>query len=91
MTPHDPDDPHDFGDPVEALIVQAEEALDTALDTLSPRQRQVVELRFFAGLAEAEIAEVSGVSVRTVRREWVQARAWLYKAMYSDKQPDQPS
>ena len=80
-------------DGVEARSFDTDEllALDTALDTLSPRQRQVVELRFFAGLAEVEIAEVSGVSVRTVRREWVQARAWLYKAMYSDKQPDQPS
>ena len=56
----------------EALI-----ALDDALDRLHPRQRQVVECRFFAGLDDAEIAEALGVTTRTVRRDWVKARAWL--------------
>ena len=80
-------------DGVEARSFDSDEllALDSALDTLSPRQRQIVELRFFAGLSEAEIAETTGVSVRTVRREWVQARAWLYKAMYADRKRDAPS
>jgi RNA polymerase sigma-70 factor (ECF subfamily) len=57
-------------------------ALDQALDRLTqrdPRQSQIVELRFFAGLTEEEAAEVLGVSVRTVKREWNVARAWLYK------------
>jgi RNA polymerase sigma factor (TIGR02999 family) len=57
-------------------------ALDEALEQLDPRQRQVVEFRFFAGMEEKEIADVLGVSDRTVRREWVKARAWLYRAMY---------
>jgi len=57
-------------------------ALDAALEKLDPRQRQVVEFRFFAGMEEKEIAEVLGVSDRTVRREWVKARAWLYRALY---------
>jgi RNA polymerase sigma factor (TIGR02999 family) len=57
-------------------------ALDEALEQLEPRQRQVVEFRFFAGMEEKEIAEVLGVSDRTVRREWVKARAWLYRHMY---------
>ena len=52
-------------------------ALDDALDRLDPRQRQVVECRFFAGLDDAEIAEALGVTTRTVRRDWVKARAWL--------------
>jgi len=52
-------------------------ALDDALDRLDPRQRQVVECRFFAGLDDPEIAEALGVTTRTVRRDWVKARAWL--------------
>jgi RNA polymerase sigma-70 factor, ECF subfamily len=57
-------------------------ALDAALETLEPRQRQVVECRFFAGMEEEEIATALGVSARTVRREWVKARAWLNRALY---------
>jgi len=55
--------------------------LNYALDELDPRQRQVVECRFFAGLEEREIAEALGVTERTVRRDWVKARAWLYRAL----------
>ena len=57
-------------------------ALNDALDALEPRQRQIVECRFFGGMAEEEIAESLGVSARTVRRDWVKARAWLYRALY---------
>ena len=46
------------------------------------RQCQVVEMRFFAGMSEDEIAEVLGVSARTINREWRLARAWLYKEVY---------
>lgn len=56
-------------------------ALDDALDHLSrmrPRQSQVVEMRYFAGLTEEEIASVLGVTARTVNRDWQMARAWLY-------------
>lgn len=60
-------------------------ALDAALDQLDERQRQVVEYRFFAGLEEKEIATMLGVTDRTVRRDWVKARAWLYRAMYPDR------
>jgi RNA polymerase sigma factor (sigma-70 family) len=67
-------------DPAELL------ALDAALAELDPRQRQIVEYRFFGGLEEREIAAVLGVSDRTVRREWVKARAWLYRRLY-----DRPS
>jgi RNA polymerase sigma-70 factor, ECF subfamily len=57
-------------------------ALDDVLGQLEPRQRQVVELRFFGGLEEKDIAEALGVSERTIRRDWVKARAWLYRALY---------
>jgi len=56
--------------------------LDRALEELDERQRRVVELRFFAGLEETEVAHVLGVTPRTVRRDWVKARAWLYAALY---------
>ena len=60
-------------------------ALDDALARLDPRQRQIVECRFFAGMDDAEIATALGVSDRTVRREWVKARAWLNRAMYGSE------
>jgi RNA polymerase sigma factor (TIGR02999 family) len=56
-------------------------ALNEAVEALEPRQRQIVEARFFGGLEETEIAAMLGVSERTVRREWVKARAWLFRAM----------
>ena len=55
-------------------------ALDEALDRFAQRferQARVVELSFFGGLTQEEIAEVLGVSVPTVRRDWTFARAWL--------------
>jgi RNA polymerase sigma-70 factor, ECF subfamily len=59
-------------------------ALDDALKllaTLNARQSQVVELRFFGGLSEAEIAGVLHVSPRTVRSDWRVARAWLQREL----------
>ncbi len=55
--------------------------IDAALNRLEawdPRQCRVVELRFFGGLSEDEIAEVLGVASRTVKRDWNVARAWLH-------------
>ena len=60
--------------------------LNDALDELDPRQRQVVECRFFGGMEEREIAEALGVTERTVRRDWVKARAWLYRAL-AEREP----
>src|SRR3954451_8041305 len=57
-------------------------ALDAALDKLAqvdPRQSRIVELRFFGGLTEDEIAEVLGISAITVARDWRIARAELYR------------
>ena len=59
-------------------------ALTEALDELEPRQRQVVEYRFFVGLEEREIASLLGVTERTVRRDWVKARAWLFRSLTPD-------
>jgi len=73
----------------EAMIAPLEQktdlvALDEALKELSelnPRQSEVVELRYFGGLSEEEIAAHLDVSVRTVRRDWSAARAWLFRRM----------
>jgi RNA polymerase sigma factor (TIGR02999 family) len=56
-------------------------ALDDALTELAsfdPRQREVVELKYFAGLTIAEIATTLGISAATVEREWATAKAWLF-------------
>lgn len=58
-------------------LLALDEALDE-LDRLDPRLRQVVELRFFAGLTDGEIGQALGVTRRTVQRDWTKARAWLY-------------
>jgi RNA polymerase sigma-70 factor (ECF subfamily) len=56
------------------------EALDT-LKTLSERQGQIVELRFFGGLTLDEIVEVTGLSGSTIERSWRAARAWLRREL----------
>lgn len=62
-------------------IIALDEALNK-LATLHERQSKIVELRFFAGMNEDEIATVlGGISVRTVKRDWRIARAWLFKEL----------
>ncbi len=59
-------------------------ALDDALESLAEvdgRQARVVELRYFAGLTNAEIGEALGISTRTVKREWRTARLWLHQEL----------
>jgi RNA polymerase sigma factor (TIGR02999 family) len=53
------------------------------LTDLHPRQAKIVELRFFAGLTNEEIAEVIGMGPRTVKRDWEMARTWLEARMRS--------
>jgi RNA polymerase sigma factor (TIGR02999 family) len=60
----------------EALLA-LDEAL-VGLAAMNARLGQVVECRYFAGLTEEETAEILGVNVRTVQRDWVKARGWLY-------------
>lgn len=62
-------------------------ALDEALERLahfSPRWAQVVELRFFGGYTEAEVGELMGLNERSVRRDWVKAKAWLLMTLKAD-------
>ena len=71
---------------------EAEEvlALDAAIARLSernPRAAEVVEQRFYAGLTLEETAQLLGVSDRTVRRDWLVARAWLRKEVAEDMGP----
>lgn len=59
-------------------------ALDDALNRLGefdPQKSRIVEMKFFGGLSNEEIAEVEQVSKRTVIREWRKARAWLFNAI----------
>jgi RNA polymerase sigma factor (TIGR02999 family) len=68
-----------FDDRVDVLL-----ALDEALDRLAviePRQARVVECRFFAGLTENETADALAIGLRTVKRDWAKAKAWLHEAL----------
>jgi RNA polymerase sigma factor (TIGR02999 family) len=73
-----------------ALDVQLDEmlALDSALDRLNqvdPRLHQVVELKFFGGLSPAEIADILGVTPRTIERDWIKARLFLLQQLGPDR------
>lgn len=65
-------------------IINLDEALKR-LENVSPRQAQVVELRFFAGIEMIEIAKIQGVSLRTVKQDWSLARAWLHREISQGK------
>lgn len=65
-------------------------ALDETIARLAkrnPRAAKVVERRFYAGLSLEEIAQLLDISVRTVRRDWVVARAWLRKEVARELEP----
>jgi RNA polymerase sigma factor (TIGR02999 family) len=66
-------------------LVALDDAL-TALAALDPKQGQLVELRFFAGLSIEDTSHVMGLSPATVKREWATARAWLYGEMNREAQ-----
>ena len=62
-------------------------ALDDALERLAvldERQARIVECRFFGGLTTEETAQALGVTTRTVERDWVKARGWLYQELRND-------
>ena len=61
-------------------VIMVNDALEE-LATIDPRLVKVVEMRYFAGMNEDEIAESLGVSVRTVERDWEKARLFLYRAL----------
>ena len=70
------------GDQVEIDVLALHEALQK-LEQESPQRSQVVELRFFGGLTNEEVAAVLGVTERTVYRMWEYARTWLHREMSS--------
>ena len=69
-------------------FIDLQEAL-TRLEKLSPRQSEVVEMRFFGGLTNDEVGEVLGVTSRTVRSDWQFARAWLIHELYGAEKPQE--
>ncbi len=79
------DEARDRAIPVDGRIADLDEAL-TRLEQLDPRPASVVEMRFFGGLSEDEIAAILDVSVSTVKREWDFARSWLLAQLASTGQ-----
>ena len=83
-------------DRLRAELVQARQfvALDDALADLAridERKARVVDCRFFGGLSEDETAQALGIGLRTVQREWNEARAWLAEHMRDDEEEDEES
>jgi RNA polymerase sigma factor (TIGR02999 family) len=72
------------GRPYDVDLIDLDTAL-TRLAALDARKSRIAELRFFAGLSLEEAGHVLQVSPRTVERDWEAARAWLFKALSSDR------
>jgi DNA-directed RNA polymerase specialized sigma24 family protein len=63
-------------------------AIDSLLDELeseSPQQRSVVELKFFLGLTDQEAAGALNLTLHTFQREWYRARRWLFERLTADR------
>lgn len=69
----------EFSETPEELVGIAQ--LLRALEVCNPRWLKVVDARYFGGMTEDETASVLGVSTRTVRRDWTEARQWLAERM----------
>ena len=69
-----------IGDLDDTVLIRLGEAL-AELAELDPELSHLVDCRYFAGLTEDESAKTLGISERTVRRRWVQARAWIHRSM----------
>jgi RNA polymerase sigma factor (TIGR02999 family) len=67
-------------------LVQLHDAL-RRLEALDPDLAELVEMRYFGGYSDEEIAGLLGVTDRTVRRRWDKARAWLYLALADGSNP----
>lgn len=74
----------------DARLVELDEALGR-LSRLNPRLAQVIEFRFFAGYSDEQTAKVMGVTDRTVRRDWIKARAWLVRELNGDEAAAAPA
>jgi RNA polymerase sigma factor (TIGR02999 family) len=70
------DEVYVFSDVKSEELIAVDESLKR-LAELDPRQSRIVELRYFGGLEVKEIAEVLGVSTKTVKRDWQAAKMWL--------------
>ena len=68
-------------------LIALDEAL-TSLAAIDPRRSRVVELRFYGGLSNEEIAEVLKVSPNTVIRDWNVAKAWLYREVSKEQRDE---
>lgn len=68
-------------------VVALDEALEK-LTQLDARQSRIVEMRFFCGMQEEEIAAALGISVATVKRDWTVARLWLLNELQPGKLHD---
>lgn len=77
------DDAPEISGAPDEMILRINDAL-LSLAELSPRLAQVVECRFFAGYDDAETARALGLTDRTVRRDWIKARAWLRRELGTD-------
>jgi RNA polymerase sigma factor (TIGR02999 family) len=72
--------------PFDAELLEIDRALDE-LAALDERQGRIVELRYFGGLTDDEVAAVLGISRSTVTREWQIARGWLYRRITTGRRP----
>ncbi|HET7844408.1 MAG TPA: ECF-type sigma factor [Xanthomonadales bacterium] len=73
-------DQMESADPPADELLALDDAL-AALERTNQRAAEVVQLRYFGGLADAEIGEVLGVDESTVRRDWLKARGWLHERL----------
>lgn len=67
-------------------LLAVNDALE-ALGKISPRKAEIVKLRYFTGMTLPEIAEVRGLSLSTVERDWAYARSWLYREIQENLPP----
>ena len=70
--------------PPECDLLLLDQALDE-LTAIDPRQARVVELRYFGGLTESEVAEVLAISQATIKRDWRIAKGWLYRRVTNER------
>ena len=78
--------------PVERGITAAQDdeilAINEVLDRfarIEPRKAEVVKLRYFVGMTLEETAEALGISTPTAKRDWIYARAWLFRELKRDE------
>jgi RNA polymerase sigma factor (TIGR02999 family) len=76
-------------DPPDCELLLLDQALDE-LAVIDPQQARIVELRYFGGLTEGEVANVLTVSRSTVTREWLIAKGWLYRRITAGPEQSLP-